>query len=148
MAETDGQALLEEWRRTVEGLLASAADRAPIPRELLKAGERQVQLVAELLASERRAQGELTARAFAPLDAIFDLLQESGETLRLQAEALESAGRALQETAALMKNQAGRFERTVEALRQPADLAKAAAGAKRTGPKKKASEAKRARQGK
>jgi hypothetical protein len=38
------------------------------------------------------------------VDAVFDLLEESGTTLRRQAEALEAAGRALEETAALMKS--------------------------------------------
>ena len=61
---------------------------------------------------------------------MFDLLEETGETLRRQAEALEAAGRALEETAGLMKHQSERFERTVGALRQPADLARAAAGVK------------------
>jgi len=151
MAESDGQKLLEEWRRMMEAMLASAAsvaDRAPVPRELLRAGERQLELVQEVVARERRVQGELTARALAPLDAIFDLLEETGETLKLQAETLESAGRALQETAALMKHQAERFERTVGTLRRPSELAKVASGAKRPRGRATPAGAKSARKGK
>jgi hypothetical protein len=71
-----------------------------------------------------RLQKELTGRAFAPVDAVFDVLAETGTTLQRQAEALEAAGRALEETARLVRTQAELFERTVGTLRQPADLAK------------------------
>ena len=52
-------------------------------------------------------------------------------TLRRQAEALESAGRALEETAALMKRQAELFEGTIARLREPAEIAKTVAGLER-----------------
>ena len=63
-----------------------------------------------------------------PVDAVFDLLEESGATLRRQAEALEAAGGALEETAGLMKHQAELFERTIGTLRQPAELARGGRG--------------------
>jgi len=134
MPEPDGHELLSDWRRLIDslaGTASSAAGRSQIPRELLRVSQRQVQLLQEVIERERRLQGQLAAAATAPLDALFDLLAETGETLRLQAEAIESAGRALEETARLMKRQAERFEHSVAALRQPAELAKAAAGAKR-----------------
>jgi hypothetical protein len=87
---------------------------ADIPHHVRDALQRQAQLV----------EGALLA----PVDAIFDLLEETGTTLRRQAEALEAAGRALEETAALVKAQAELFERTVGVLRQPAELAKKATG--------------------
>lgn len=96
-------------------------------RELLRECQRLMDSVVE---RERRLQGELAGYAFAPVDAVFDLLEESGTTLRRQAEALEAAGRALEETAALMKSQAGLFERTIGTLRRPAKLARAASGAR------------------
>ncbi len=134
MPEPGGHELLNDWRRLIEslaGAASSAAGRSQIPRELVRLSQRQVELLQEVIERERRLQGELATAASAPLDAVFDLLGEAGQTLRLQAEALESAGRALEETAGLMKRQAERFERTVAALRQPADLVKAAAGAGR-----------------
>ena len=79
----------------------------------------------------RDLEQELARRVAAPFDAVFDLLEESGSTLRSQAEALEAAGRALQEAASLMKRQADMFERTIGTLRQPAELAKLAAGLER-----------------
>lgn len=114
------------------GSAASAAGRSQVPRDLLKASQRQLELLQEVIERERRLQGELAAALTAPVDALFDLFEETGQTLRAQAEALESAGRALEETSRLMKRQAERFERSVGALRQPAELAKAAAGAKRS----------------
>jgi uncharacterized protein YukE len=85
----------------------------------------------DLVERERQLQKELAGALAAPFDAIFDLLEQSGATMRSQAEALESAGRALQEAATLMKSQAELFERTVGTLRKPGDLAKAAAGLER-----------------
>lgn len=90
-----------------------------------------IRTVEQLVEREQRLQAELAGRVFAPVDAVFDLLADSGTTMRRQAEALEAAGRALEETAALMKSQAELFERTVGMLRQPADLARTASGAKR-----------------
>jgi hypothetical protein len=139
MPELSGHELLDEWRQLMDSVIASAASvagRSELPRELLKASQRQVELLQEVIERERKLQGELVARVVAPVDAVFDLLEETGVTLRRQAEALESAGRALEETAGLMKHQSERFERTISALRQPTDMAKAAAGAKPR-PKKK-----------
>lgn len=136
MPEPSGHDLLDEWRQLMDSVIASAASvagRSELPRDLLKASQRQLELVGEVVERERKLQGELVARVTAPVDAVFDLLEETAVTLRRQAEALESAGRALEETARLMKNQSNRFERTIGALRQPTDRAKAAAGAKPRG---------------
>ena len=138
MTEHGGRELLEEWRQVMESVLASAttmAGRSELPRELLNATRRQFELVQEVLDRERTLQSELAGRVFAPLDAVFDLLEETGATLRSQAETLEAAGVALEETAGLMKRQAELFERTIGAMRQPAELAKAATGAKRRQPR-------------
>jgi len=90
--------------------------------------QRQLELVQEVIERERRLQKELAGRVVAPVDAVFDLLEQTGATLSRQAEALEAAGRALEEAAGLMKRQAELFERTISTLRQPAELAKAATG--------------------
>jgi hypothetical protein len=107
---------------------ASTAGRSGLPGDLLGAMQRQLELVQEVIERERRLQKELTGRLVAPIDAVFDLLEETGATLRRQAEGLEAAGRALEETAGLMTRQAELFERTISTLRQPAELAKAATG--------------------
>jgi hypothetical protein len=129
--ELSGRELLREWQKLMDSVVASAASvagRSELPRQLLEPMQRQLELVQEIIERERRLQAELTDRLAAPVDAAFDLLEESGATLRRQAEALEAAGRALEETAGLMKGQAELFERTIGTLRQPAELAKAAAG--------------------
>jgi hypothetical protein len=131
MPELSGRELLHEWRRLMDSVIASAASAAggsDVPHDLLGAMQRQLELVQEVVERERRLQKELTGRLVAPVDAVFDLLEETGATLRRQAEALEAAGRALEETARLMKRQAELFERTISTLRQPAELTKAAAG--------------------
>jgi hypothetical protein len=131
MPELSGRELLREWQRLMDSLVASAASvagRSELPRQLLEPMQRQLELVQEVIERERRLQRELTGRLVAPVDAVFDLLEESGTMLRRQAEALEAAGRALEETAGLMKSQAELFERTIGTLRQPSELAKAAAG--------------------
>jgi hypothetical protein len=92
--------------------------------------QRQLELVQEIVDRERRLQGDLATRLLAPLDAVFDLLEQAGATIRGQAEALEDAGRALEDSAALMKRQAELFERTIAALRQPTERAKGTAKSK------------------
>ncbi len=127
----------------MESLVASAASvgsRAELPRQLLEPMQRQLELVQEVIERERRLQREVAGHLVAPVDAIFDLLEQSGVMLRKQAEALEAAGRALEETARTVATQAELFERTIGVLREPTELAKAAAGldrrARRSGSRK------------
>ena len=110
---------------------ASVAGHADVPRQLLEPMQRQLELVQEIVERERRMQREVARRLAAPVDAIFDLLEESALTLRRQAEALAAAGSALEETAGLVSSQAELFERTVATLREPTEVAKAAAGLER-----------------
>jgi hypothetical protein len=131
VSDRSGREVLEEWRGLMESALssaASAAGRPDLPRELLGAMQNQMALMQRVVDRERLQGSELAARILAPLDAVFDLLEEGGATLRREAEALETAGRALQETAGLMKRQAELFEQTIGVLREPAQLAKVAAG--------------------
>ena len=51
--------------------------------------QRQAELFRAALDVERRVQRGLVGRAFGPLDAEFDLLEESGAMLRGQAESLD-----------------------------------------------------------
>jgi hypothetical protein len=129
--ELNGRELLSEWRALVDSVLgsaASAAERSGLPRDLVGTMQRQLELVADVVERERRLQRQFAGFLVAPVDAVFDLLEETGGTLRRQAEALQAAGRALEETAALVARQAELFERTVGALRQPTEIAKAATG--------------------
>jgi hypothetical protein len=131
MPELSGQELLGEWRKVMDSLISSAASvggGTEITRQLLEMMQRQLEVVQEVIERERRLQKRLAGVALAPMDAIFDLLQAHGVTLRAQAEALQTAGRALEETAGLVKNQAELFERTIAALREPAERAKSVAG--------------------
>lgn len=115
----------------MSSLLASAGGRAELPRQLLEPLQRQVELVQEMIERERALQRQLAGHLLAPVDAIFDLLEQSTDMLRRQATALEAAGRALGETAALVSTQAELFERTIGVLREPTELAKVAAGLER-----------------
>lgn len=140
MPELSGRELLNEWQRAMQSMIGSAATvagkagqagKAEIPAQLLEPMQRQLELVQELVERERRLQREVASRLAAPVDAVFDLLEESAVTLTKQAEALAAAGRALEDTAELVRSQAELFDRTVSALRQPTELAKAAAGLER-----------------
>lgn len=134
MPDVSGRELLREWRKLMDSVVDSAtsvAGRAELPQKLLEIMQRQLQLIQEVLERERALQKDVAARLVAPVDALFDLLEESGATLRRQAEALQSAGRALEETATLMERQAELFEGTIARLREPAELAKAVAGLER-----------------
>lgn len=131
MPELGGRELLHEWQKLMESILGSAATlagRPDLPRQLLEQLQRQLELVQELVEHERHLQHELADQLLAPLDAVFDLLEESGAMLRRQAEALSASGRALEDAAVLMKSQADVFERTIGALRHPLELARSTAG--------------------
>jgi hypothetical protein len=131
VAELSGRELLREWQKLMDSVLASAASiagRSELPRQLLEPMQRQLELVQEILERERRLQREVASQLMAPVDAVFDLLEQSGAALRKQAETLAAAGRGLEETAAAMKSQAELFEQTIGTLRQPTELARAAAG--------------------
>jgi hypothetical protein len=130
--------LLREWRNAMDSVLASVASVSggtELRRRMLEPMQRQLELVHEVVERERRVQKQLAGHLFAPVDAVFDLLEESGAMLRAQAEALETAGRALEETARLVTTQAELLERAIGSLRQPAELAKTAAGLERRPPK-------------
>lgn len=145
MPELNGRELLSEWRQMMESVLssaASAASRSELPGDVVRATQRQVELLQQLIEREQRLPAGLVDGLLAPIDAVFDLLAESGATLRRQAETLETAGRALQDTAVLMKQQAELFERTISIMRQPTSLARSAA--KRSRPQTKAPAAKTA----
>ena len=140
--ELGGQELLAEWRKAMDSFLSSATSlggRTDVPRQLLEPMRRQLELVAELIARERQVQQQVVGQLLAPVDAVFDLLDESGEMLRKQAQALHSASRALDDTAKLVGTQAELFERALAVLREPTERAKVLAGVDKHTPKKKGS---------
>ena len=114
MPDGGGLDLLRDWQSAMQSV---------IPKQLLGPLQRQAELIQDVLERHR-----VLGHVFAPFDAVFDLLEQSGATFRRQAEALEQAARALEETAVLMKAQAEIFERGVKAVREPTDLARSAAG--------------------
>jgi hypothetical protein len=122
--------MLREWTAAMQSLTESigSAARSDVARQVLAPMQRQAELFQEVLERERALQARLVQRAFAPLDAVFDLLQESGAAMRSQAEAVEDAAHSLERVAGLMKVQADLFERTVRTLREPAEVAKSLAG--------------------
>jgi methyl-accepting chemotaxis protein len=131
----EGRDILREWQDAMQSLAStarSAAGRAELPKQLLSPMQRQVELLHEVLELERRLQGEVVGRLLEPVDALFDLLEQSGATFRKQSEALEQASQALEETAKLMKVQAELFETSIKLMREPTELAKSAAGVDKT----------------
>jgi hypothetical protein len=130
MPDPSPRQLLHEWQQRMESVVASAAsvaDRSELSHQLLEAMRREVELLQEVVERERRLRQEVTDHVVAPIEAVFELLEQSSAAFRQQADALEAAGRALELTAQQVKMQAQLFERTVDALRQPAKWATAAA---------------------
>ena len=125
-----GRDLIREWRAAMQSVLAAAATatgRAELPRQLLVPLQKQAELVQEVLERER----DLMSRAFAPVDAVFDLLEQSGAALRKQAESLSESARALEQAAELVRAQAELYERTIHTLRRPSEMVKNAARVER-----------------
>ncbi len=132
MAERGGVELVAEWQKAMRSLASSAAGvagRAEVPKQLVAPLHRQTELLQAILERERRLQQELITRAFAPYDAVFDLLEQSAGALHRQAEALTESARALEQAAEMMETQAELFERTISVMRQPGEIVKRAAGA-------------------
>ena len=115
-------------------------DPGALLHQLMEPLRREIALAQEIIERERK----LTSQLVAPVDAVFDLLQETGAMLERQAEALEAAGAAITETAALVRGQAELFERTVGTLRLPVDLAKSAARVEKKAPRRSSSSRQRA----
>ena len=142
----DGKDILRDWQdamQSIAGAARGAAGRSELPKALLTPMQRQLELLQEVVERERTLQADLAGRLLDPLDAVFDLLEESGKTFRAQADALEEASAALEQTARLMQTQAEIYEGTIKALREPAALARRMAGAKpRSGGKKPAAKKK------
>ena len=135
----DGKDILREWQdamQSIVGAAKGATGRTELPKALLTPMQRQLELLQAVVERERALQGDLVGHLLGPIDAVFDLLEESGKTFRAQADALEEASAALKQTAALMQTQAEIYEGTIRTLREPANLARRAAGAK---PRKKKS---------
>ena len=127
----DGKDILREWEdamRTLASTARSAAGRSELPKQLLTPMQRQLELLQEIVERERKLQGDILGRLLEPVDAVFDLLEQSSGTFRKQSEALEQASEALGETARLMQTQAELFEKTIKLMREPTELAKSAAG--------------------
>jgi hypothetical protein len=135
----DGRDILRDWQDAMQSIASSAretAGRSELPKALLTPMQRQLELLQEVVDRERNLQAELFGHLLDPLDAVFDLLEESGKTFRAQADALEEASAALGQTAQLMQTQAEIYENTIKALREPAALARRVSGAK---PRKRSS---------
>lgn len=134
LPEISGHELLTESQRVLDAATASLStvvDHVESPRQLIETMRHQVELVQELIARERRLQQRAASQMLAPIDAVFELLEASGATLRKQAEALAAAGQALEQTARLVQTQAALFERATGALQEPADWARSAVGLER-----------------
>ena len=129
----DERDILGEWQSAMQSIASTArqtAGRTELPKALLTPMQRQLELLQKVVERERTLQSEVFGHLIDPIDAVFDLLEESGKTFRAQAEALEQASAALEQTAQLMQTQAEIYEKTIRALREPANLARRAAGAK------------------
>ena len=79
MPEDRGSDLLRDWQAAMRSLAGRSVE---LPQQLLAPLQRQAELVQEVLEGERRRQQDLLDRAFAPLDAVFDLLEQSGAALQ------------------------------------------------------------------
>jgi hypothetical protein len=126
--------LLREWQAAMQSVVRAVAGGGDVAKQVMAPLQRETELFQEVLEAERRLQREVVGRALAPLDAAFDLLEQSGAALRGQAEAMESAAQALEQTAVLMKRQAELFERTIKTLREPSRMIGSAVGVERHKP--------------
>ena len=127
----DGKDILRDWQdamQSIAGTAKAATGRSELPKALLTPMQRQLELLQAVVQRERDLQSEVFGHLIDPIDAVLDLLEESGKTFRAQADALEEASAALEQTARLMQTQAEIYENTIRTLREPAKLARRVAG--------------------
>src|SRR3954453_9919899 len=117
--ELGGFDLLRDWQAAMRSLAGRSVE---LPQQMLAPMQRQAEIVQEVLERERRRQQELLDQAFAPLDAVFDLLEQTGAALHRQAKALKESARALEQAAAMTEAQAELFEQAMVVLRQPSEV--------------------------
>jgi hypothetical protein len=136
MTEPPDHDLLHEWQSSVKALTraAGAAAGGDVARQIVAPLRRQAELLQTALDAERRLQRELVGRVLGPVDAAFDLLEESSAALREQAEAIEHAARALEQAAGLMRTQAELLERTIGTMREPSRALESVVGIDRGHP--------------
>ena len=128
MADHRAQHLVQQWQTAMEAVINGAAGRVDLPQPLATLLERQIALVQEVIEREQRLQRDVLSRAFEPLDAVFDLFEESAVALGEQADALQASARALEHAAELMRVQSELSGRAIATLRSPARLAKRVGG--------------------
>ena len=111
MSDRPDRDLLNEWQTAMQSVAHTIASTAgggtDATRRLLSPLQRQAELFQEMLEAERRVQRDVLGRALQPLDAVFELLEQSGAAMRGQAEL---------------------FERTIQVLREPSRRLELAAG--------------------
>ena len=134
MTEPPADDLLREWQaamRSVISVVDSAVGGSDMARRLLVPMRRQTELLEKAFVRQQEIQRDMVARAFKPVDAMFDLLERSGSMMREQAEALEQAAQAVDRAAGLIRLQAELFETATRTARKPTDVLKSAAGSGR-----------------
>jgi len=134
VSDRSGREVLEEWRGLMESAVssaASAAGRPDLPRELLGAMQNQMALMQRVVDRERLQGSELAARVLAPLDAVFDLLEEGGATLRREAKAAAGLDRRVRKArSGTAEKRGGTDERSSGATKPRSSAAKRASGDK------------------
>ena len=88
MAELSARDLFAEWRKLMDSARSSAVSLggdAELSQRLLEPMQRQLELIHELLEREHRLQQQMAGRVLAPVEAVLELAEESGNMLRRQA---------------------------------------------------------------
>jgi hypothetical protein len=121
---------------SVVAAVASVPGGSAVGRQLLEPLTQQTELLRQAVEQQQRIQAQLVERAFAPVDAIFDLLENTGAMMREQAEALHQAAQGVERAAEVTRMQAELFEGATRAARLPSDAVRSVAGAGAAAPRR------------
>ncbi len=115
--------LLRAWQSAIRDLGGTAASLASGPAgvagDLLRPLQRQAELLQQVLERQLEFERELASRAFAPLRATMELVDQATGTLHSEATSFRAASKIFGQLAELMDQQADLLERAGAAMRDP-----------------------------
>ena len=118
--------LLRAWQDAIRDVGAAAgslaAGSAGMAGDLPRRVQRQAELLQQLLQRQLEFERELVSRAFAPLRASLDLVDQATGTFHEQAATLRGASKTFAQLADVMEQQARLLDRASATLRSPAGV--------------------------
>jgi hypothetical protein len=123
--------LLRVWQEIAQRLESAAepVTGSELGKLMLSAVQRQQELLEQVVGQQATLRRDVVGRLMMPLEVLLEVLDESSEAARAQAQALEGAAISLRLAGELFDRQAALLEQATAALREPLELVRSVATA-------------------